>query len=89
MKSFSPIIALIKLLLPCYGKERKSIIYFKNIHLIFYQKESCRNMWNILFGYDYTSTFNSAKEFVSALKLDCLHCQIAGTDSSMVLAHAN
>lgn len=46
-------------------------------------------MWNILFGYAYTTTFNAAKEGVSALKLDCLQRQTAGTDSSTVLAHAN
>lgn len=52
-------------------------------------RKSCGNMWNILFGYAYTTTFNAAKEGVSALKLDCLQRQTAGTDSSTVLAHAN
>lgn len=46
-------------------------------------------MWNILFGYAYASTFNSARERVSALKVDCLYCQTAGTATTMVLAHAN
>lgn len=45
-------------------------------------------MWNILFDYAYTTAFNTAKEGVRALQLDCLQHQTAGTDSNMVLAHA-
>lgn len=71
------------------GSKENIQFIFKIYIWSYYKKESCTNMWNILFGYAYTTTFNTAKEGVSAVKLDSLQCQTAGTDSSMVLAYEN